>query len=143
MCDYSLHSVASRPAQVGDNLVVTRFRNSETRGFSAVGEPDVAVCLMPGTEVAFERNAVRDTMFSWLFPNRRQGRIGEKMARFRHINENMPNHHHDALEFPNGKVVLLTKLRRGQRATVLQLPAQQSRSPEHPTEQRPAANALA
>ena len=32
--------------------------------------------------------------------------------------------HHDALEFPDGQVVLLTHLRKGQRATVLQLPAQ-------------------
>jgi hypothetical protein len=31
--------------------------------------------------------------------------------------------HHDALEFPDGQVVLLTRLCEGQRATVLQLPA--------------------
>jgi len=30
--------------------------------------------------------------------------------------------HHDALEFPDGQVVLLTRLCEGQRATVLQLP---------------------
>ena len=53
MCDYSLHLVASRPAKVGDKLVTTRFNNSLTRGFAAVGEPHVAVCLLPGTEVAF------------------------------------------------------------------------------------------
>ena len=55
MCDYSLHFVASRPARVGDKLVSTGFRNSVTRGFAAIGEPNVAVCLLPGTEVAFER----------------------------------------------------------------------------------------
>ena len=33
------------------------------------------------------------------------------------------NVHHDALEFPDGKFVLLTHLCKGQRATVLQLPA--------------------
>jgi hypothetical protein len=32
--------------------------------------------------------------------------------------------HHDALEFPDGRIVLLTLLREGQQATVLQLPAQ-------------------
>ena len=53
MCDYSLHFVASRRARVGDKLVSTRFRTSPTRGFAAIGEPDVAVCLLPGTEVAF------------------------------------------------------------------------------------------
>ena len=51
MCDYSLHLVASRPAKVGDKLVTTAFNNSLTRGFASVGEPQVAVCLLPGTEV--------------------------------------------------------------------------------------------
>ena len=56
MCDYSLHNVASRPARVGDKLVSTSFLNSSTRGFAAVGEPNVAVCLLPGTELAFEES---------------------------------------------------------------------------------------
>jgi hypothetical protein len=56
MCDYSLHQVATRQAQVADQLVTTKFPESITRGFAAVGEPDVAVCLLPGTEVAFERD---------------------------------------------------------------------------------------
>jgi hypothetical protein len=34
-----------------------------------------------------------------------------------------PNTHHDALEFPNGQIVLLNRLCEGQRVTVLQLPA--------------------
>jgi hypothetical protein len=34
-----------------------------------------------------------------------------------------PCAHHDALEFPDGKIVLLTHLLAGQHATVLQLPA--------------------
>jgi len=46
MCDYSLHNVASRPAKVSDKLVVTDFANSFTRGFTALGKPDVAVCLL-------------------------------------------------------------------------------------------------
>jgi hypothetical protein len=45
MCDYSLHLVASRAAKVGDELVTTKFDNSLTRGFAAIGEPSVAVCL--------------------------------------------------------------------------------------------------
>jgi hypothetical protein len=48
MCDYSLHQVATRPAQIEDKLVTTKFKNSITRGFAAVGEPHVAVCLLPG-----------------------------------------------------------------------------------------------
>ena len=117
MCDYSLHLVAYRPAKVGDKLVTTEFNNSLTRGFAAVGEPHVAVCLLPGTEVAFERE-VDFKVF------RSQKLIGEKVARFRQIKMEEPNAHHDALEFPDGQIVLLTRLCEGQHATVLQLPAQ-------------------
>ena len=53
MCDYSLQGVASRPAKVGDRLVTRQF-NSFTTGFASVGEPNVAVCLLPGTEIAFD-----------------------------------------------------------------------------------------
>jgi len=59
MCDYSLHGVASRPAKVGDKLVTTRFCNTTTCGFSAVGEPNTAVCLLRGTEVGFENEVER------------------------------------------------------------------------------------
>ena len=55
MCDYSLHLIASRPARVGDKLVTTRFPNTITRGFASVDEPELAVCLLPGTELAFEK----------------------------------------------------------------------------------------
>ena len=119
MCDYSLHLVASRPAKVGDALVTTKFQNSMTRGFSAIGEPNVAVCLLPGTEVAFEKEVRYERFFS-LLPNMK---LGKKVARFRRINMDNPNVHHDALEFPDGETVLLTRLCEGQHATVLQLPA--------------------
>ena len=36
---------------------------------------------------------------------------------------NKPGVHHDAREFPDGEIVLLTRLCEGQHATVLQLPA--------------------
>jgi hypothetical protein len=118
MCDYSLHLVTSRPAKVGDKLVSTNFANSMTRGFAAVGEPTVAVCLLPGTEVAFERDVIEYRHS--LLPNRK---LGENVARFRQINMDNPNTHHDALEFPNGQIVLVHRLCEGQHATVLQLPA--------------------
>ena len=66
MCDYSLDLVASRPAKVGDKLVTTAFNNSLTRGFAAVGEPHVAVCLLPGTEVAFETEVECKRVFKLL-----------------------------------------------------------------------------
>jgi hypothetical protein len=119
MCDYSLHLVASRPAVVGDKLVSTDFARSITRGFAAVGDPETAVCLLPGTELAFEDNVTYDRAFS-LFG---RARVGQNVARFRQINTQDPNVHHDALEFPGGQTVLLTRLTPGQRATVLQMPA--------------------
>ena len=122
MCDYSLDLVASRPAKVGDELVTTKFKNSITRGFAAIGEPNVAVCLLPGTEVAFEKE-VKYERFFVLFPSLKFGTLGKKVAQFRQINIGKPGVHHDALEFPDGETVLLTRLCEGQHATVLQLPA--------------------
>jgi hypothetical protein len=123
MCDYSLHHVASRPAKVGDQLVTTQFNNSITRGFTAAGEPNVAVCLLPGTEVAFEKEIEFERGFGLFSSWRREKKIGDKVARFRQLNVDKPNVHHDALEFPNGEIVFVTRLCTGQHATVLQLPA--------------------
>src|SRR5271165_3835296 len=121
MCDYSLQHVASRPAKIEDKLVVTRFNNSITGGFAAVGEPHVAVCLLPGTEIAFDKSVECEPSFGiGILPNKK---IGQRLARLRQINMDNAVTHHDALEFPDGKVVLLTRLCEGQRATVLQLPA--------------------
>ena len=122
MCDYSPDLVASRPAKVGDKLVTTKFENSMTRGFAAIGEPKEAVCLLPGTEVAFEKEVKYERFFA-LFPSMKFGKLGKKVARFRQINMGKPSVHHDALEFPDGETVLLTRLSEGQHATVLQLPA--------------------
>jgi hypothetical protein len=118
MCDYSLHNVASRPARVGDKLVSTSFRNSSTRGFAAVGAPNVAVCLLPGTELAFEESLKCESAYGFGY-----NRLQHKVARFRQVNKDQSNVHHDALELPDGQIVLLTKLARGQHATVLQMPA--------------------
>ena len=115
MCDYSLHLVASRPARVGEKLVSTRFPNTSTRGFAAVGERSVAVCLLPGTELAFEKEVQCETAS--------RSNLGHKVAQFREVNKDQSCVYHDALEFPDGQIVLLTHLREGQHATVLQLPA--------------------
>jgi len=119
MCDYSLHDVASRPAKVGDKLVSTQFPNAITRGFSDPSQPRVAVCLLPGTELAFEKEVECDASFRFL-PTRKSP---HKVARFRQVNVNRPAAHHDALEFPDGKIILVTDLCEGQHATVLQLPS--------------------
>ena len=118
MCDFSLEHVASRPAAVGDKLVSTKF-NVFTRGFAAITEPNVAVCLLPGTELAFEHDVKLESTFGFFWGRK----VGQKVARFRQVNVGRPHTHHDALEFPGGETVLLTHLREGQSATVLQLPA--------------------
>jgi hypothetical protein len=116
MCDYSLHAVAFRPAEASEVLVSSKFPGTHTRGFASPAEPTVAVCLRPGTEIAFEQNAVmQGALFRW--------KIGATLARFRQIDLDKPAQHHDALEFSNGKIVKLSDLVPGQRARVVQLPA--------------------
>ena len=117
MCDYSLELVASRPAKVGDKLISAGFHHTISRGFASMEDSKVAVCLLPGTELAFE-DEVRCETGCVL-----HRRLGHKVASFRQINTGHPNRHHDALEFPDGMIVLLTCLCPGQRATVLQVPA--------------------
>jgi len=119
MCDYSLHLMASRPAKVADNLVSTDFVKSITLGFSEVGQPEVAVCLLPGTEIAFDQPVQYDRALSMFG----RARIEQRVARLRQINMDDPHVHHDALEFPRGQIVMVTRLIAGQTATVLQLPA--------------------
>ena len=134
MCDYSLHNVASRAANVGDKLVTTDFPKAITSGFAAVGEPDVAVCLVPGTELAFDDHVQYHNALS------RFGKasVEYRVARFRQIDLNNPHVHHDALEFPDGQIVLVTRLVAGQTATVLQLPARSMKEPEIASQKRAA-----
>ncbi|HWU89351.1 MAG TPA: hypothetical protein VN253_18950 [Kofleriaceae bacterium] len=97
--------------------MTTKFKNSLTGGFAAVEEPTVAVCVLPGTEIAFEQEV---EYCHSLLPNQK---VAERLARFLQINLEQAFVHHDALEFPNGKIILLARLCEGQHATVLQLPA--------------------
>ena len=138
MCDYSLQYVASRPAKVGDKLVSTKFSNSITGGFAAVGEPNVAVCLLPGTEVAFEKEVECEHALGFFPIMKPVKKFAEKVARFRQVKKDQPHVHHDALEFPGGQIVLLTRLCQGQHATVLQLPAA-PRTAEEAEEQKRVA----
>jgi hypothetical protein len=130
MCDYSLHSVASRAANLDDKLVVTDFAKTITRGFAAGGESDVAVCVLPGTELAFED----DVQYHHALSRSGIARVNHKVARFRQVNLGNPHVHHDALEFPGGEIVMVTHLVAGQKAIVLQLPARPLKEPETRTE---------
>jgi len=118
MCDYSLQNVSSRPAKVGDRLT-TRDFGTGTHGFCAAEDSSLAVCVLPGTELSFESDVKLSAM--GILPWRRK--MGHRTAIFRQINIDRPATHHDALEFPDGKIVLLTHLSVDQHATVLQLPA--------------------
>ena len=129
MCDYSLQTVRSRPAKVGDKLT-TRDFGTCTRGFAAAEDAGVAVCVLPGTELAFSSAVTKTTRR--LFAS--VEKLGHATAIFRQVNKDQPFKHHDALEFPDGRIVLLTRLSEGQEAMVLQLPAQQTITAEADTQ---------
>src|SRR6516164_5907881 len=109
MCDYSLHSVKSRPAKVGDKLITRNF-GTGTRGFAAAENPNVAVCVLPGTELSFvdDVRCQSTGLLVW-----RDRVINHKTAIFRQLNKERAATHHDALEFPDGQIVLLTSLSEG------------------------------
>ena len=134
MCDYSLHSVKSRPAKVGDKLT-TRDFGTGTLGFAASEEANVAVCILPGTELSFADSVTRYKREFW---PRGNIAIGYKTAIFRQIDKEEQRAHHDSLEFPDGQIVLLTHLREGQQAAVLQLPVQPKTAAEAKVQERVA-----
>jgi hypothetical protein len=132
VCDYSLHNVKSRPAKVGDKLTTKNF-NTGTRGFAAPEDAKIAVCVLPGTELAFAQEVRSEParLFGW------KGKtVNSATAIFRQINKENPLTHHDALEFSDGHIVLLTALVEGQEATVLQLPAQPATAAEVEAQKR-------
>jgi len=131
MCDYSLHYVRTRPAKVGEKLVTHNF-GTGTRGFAALEDCSVAVCVLPGTELAFEAPVEYQTTFML------RANSGHTVAIFRQINKGAPHIHHDALEFPDGEIVLLTRLYEGQNATILTLPTQPKTAAEAEAQQRVA-----
>ena len=133
MCDYSLHAVASRPAKAGETLITTTFRGTSTRGFASESEPTVAVCMLPGTELAFADNVKYDNRWIWTKA------INSRVGKFGAIEPEVPHRHHDAIEFPDGSSVLVTQLCEGQRVTVLQLPVAQQAA----AQARPAAETSA
>ena len=133
MCDYSLMHVKSRPAQVEDVLVTYAFIGTVSKGFSPVGEENVACCVLPGTEIAFAAPVeYRDNLTLQIV------KTDQTLARFRQINLEYKHAHHDALELADGTVVLLNHLQPGQIATVLQLPAAPKTADEAKAQERAA-----
>jgi hypothetical protein len=134
MCDYSLHSIKSRSAKVGDKLT-TRDFGTGTVGFAASEDATVAVCVLPGTELAFAQEVKRLPARLWAW---QASVMKHTTAIFRQINKEKIAAHHDALEFPDGQIVLLTCLSEGQQATVLQLPVEPKTAVEGEVQQRVA-----
>ena len=121
MCDFSLQSVRSRPAKVGDKLVTHNF-GTGTRGFAAVDDSELAICLMPGTELAFteEVATLPHGLLGW-----RKRTDGHRTAIFRQLNKDKLTAHHDALEFPDGRTEVADALVRGPKGnSAFNLPAQ-------------------
>jgi hypothetical protein len=155
MCDYSLHHVSSRPAKVADKLVTMELAKSNVRGFAAVGElgaklvihdspPEVAVCLLPGTELAFDENVRYDRSFSFFgIGFLGKARLAHKVASFRKVDLDDPHVQHDALEFPDGQVLKIAQLVAGQTATVLQLPVGAQHDDHEHEHDHPQARSLA
>jgi hypothetical protein len=95
--------------------------NTGTIGFAAPEDSTTAVCVLPGTELAFA-TVIRCNRLGLLGCKPKV--LNHTTAIFRQVNKDNPRTHHDALEFPDGQMVLLTGLVEGQEATALQLPAQ-------------------
>jgi len=115
---------------VGEKLVTHNF-GTGTRGFAAPEDCSVAVCVLPGTELAFETTVKYQTALVF-------ASTGHSVAIFRQINKGALHINHDALEFPDGEIVLLTRLYEGQKATVLTLPTQPKTAAEAEAQQRVA-----
>jgi hypothetical protein len=116
MSDY----VKSRPAKAGEKLRTQHFHPGRV-GFASPEDASTAVCVLSGTELAFA-TAIRCSargLFGW-----KMIVLNHKTATFRQINKDNPRTHDDALEFPDGRMVLLTHLLAGQEATVPQFPPQ-------------------
>src|SRR5437016_13114896 len=96
MCDYSLHAMASRPAKVGETLVTTTFPRTSSRGFAAEGEPGVAVCLLPGTELAFEQDVKYEQ--GWIWTRRASVRV----AKLGVVEPDVPHRPDDPAPLPGG-----------------------------------------
>src|SRR5260221_12668603 len=118
MCDYSLHNVKSRPAKVGDKLTTHNF-STGTCGFVAPEDSTTAVCILPGTELAFSAEVIcaSSRLFSWRT-------ISSRTAVFCQIDKDVTQVHHDPLQFSDGTFFLPTGFPEGHQATGLLTPAQ-------------------
>src|SRR5258707_13532462 len=115
MCDYSLHNVKSRAARVGDKLTTRNF-GTGTRGFAPQEDSTTAVCVLPGTELAFSQD-VACVASGFLALGAR--RMAYQTAIFRQINKIQPRGPQDAHGFPNGEPGCLPERGEARETTVI------------------------
>lgn len=126
MCDFSLEHTASRAAKRGDRLMTHRFPSSTT-GLVEPGHVETAVCLRPGTELAFDEPI---QIVARGFIGGTGETLASKTAIFTQIEiarsrpDGTPLEHRDAIALPNGEVFKLQELSLGQHLHVLQVPAE-------------------
>ena len=114
MCDYSIAAnTKTRAAEKNDRLITHRF--GHTKGFAPQSDPETAVCLLPGTELAFDA------------PIEKYGLMGatsteQTVAIFEQVDKEQLHCYHDMLELPDGQKILLNDLTEGQTLRVLSLP---------------------
>ena len=135
LTSYTAPALAPPSSKVGDKLATCNF-GTGTRGFAAPEDATTAVCVLPGTELAFSQEVACTASGFLGFGAMR--RMASRTAIFRQVNKDQPRVHHDALEFPDGQMVILTQLLEGQEATVLQLPAQPATAAEAEAQERVA-----
>jgi hypothetical protein len=95
----------------------------------------MAVCVLPGTELAFSNNVTHQ--WNGYFRTTTKT-TNHRLAIFRQVNKGNLYAHHDALEFPDGEIIILTQLSEGQEAMVLQLPAPPTTTVETDAQKRVA-----
>ena len=115
--------------------MTTRFSQAITQGLATADDKECAVCLVPGTELAFDAplrgNANRFVPFF-------MKKFDFKTGKFVQLNVDNPYQHHDAIEFGDGGTVLINDLVEDQMLRVIQLPAPPQTAKEVKEQERAA-----
>jgi hypothetical protein len=125
MCDYSMHAIKNRKAVVGDKIKTSIFNGHSSPGIEscAPGEAMMAICLIPGTGIEFDRPVTyRKNGYAMMVSDYRT-------AKYVHI----PNaSYSDHLKFPDGSLILIAYLAPGQTGTVAYVPEEVVKQVDEP-----------
>lgn len=126
---FDLVAKAYRPIAVDEQAEVLSLMGDVNAGLYLACRPRNCGLPASGTEVVFEETVYAGGL---LFRKNIY-----RLARFRQINTDNTTQHHDALEFANGRTVLVTDLVAGQTAKILQLPVSRSEKSDVPVSAPP------